>query len=253
MIGLLRADLLRLRGRREVGLVIAGIMLIHVIVFLHAFSIAKADADLATSVPPPPTGVEEFLKSQEEYRAAALAGFAVPASVSSMMRPGFPVLLVGLAFLAALTMGSDFDWGTVRSGILLAGSRRRFILVRHVTIWAVVAVAIAGLAVLALIAPQILSATGAPVGWTGQSLLPALAPIALTAFQAAVYASIALAITSSHVRLLAGSSVRRSCSLRIAWQASRSAPLSRPSRISRSPAVSATWPIPTAPPSPSCP
>lgn len=195
MIGLLHADILRLRGRSDVLLVIAGIVLIHSVVFLQAFSIAKADAEVVISVPPPPTETEEFIRSQEEYRVVALAGFAVPTSVTSMMRPGFPVLLAGAAFLASLIMGSDFEWGTVRGSVLLAGSRRRFILVRHVTIWAIVGFAIVSLVVVGLVAPLILSATGAPIGWSGQSPLPALTTVVPTAFQGSLYASMALAVT----------------------------------------------------------
>jgi hypothetical protein len=205
MNGLIRADLFRLARRREVILVVVGILAIHLAVFLQAFMITKADVDVTTAIPPPETGVEEFLRSQEAYRTLALAAFAAPVSADSVLRPGFPVLFVGLAFLAALAIGSDFEWGTIRAGVLLAGSRRRFVLVRHLTTWSIVIVTSAGLAGLGLVASQTLAMTGAPVGWTGGGSGPqVLAAVLVTMLEGMTYASVALAITILARSLAAG-------------------------------------------------
>jgi hypothetical protein len=188
MNGLIRADLFRLARRREVILVVVGILAIHLAVFLQAFMITKADVDVTTAIPPPETGVEEFLRSQEAYRTLALAAFAAPVSADSVLRPGFPVLFVGLAFLAAL-----------------AGSRRRFVLVRHLTTWSIVIVTSAGLAGLGLVASQTLAMTGAPVGWTGGGSGPqVLAAVLVTMLEGMTYASVALAITILARSLAAG-------------------------------------------------
>lgn len=203
MIALLRADLFRLRGRRDLIVVLGGLLIIHGIVFLQAYAIASGNADLVTSVPPPETEAKEFLRTQQEYRVQALASFAPPASASTILMPGFPVLVAGVAFLAAMVMGSDFEWGTVRSGVLLAGSRRRFILIRQLTCWVVVGLVIAILIAIGLVLPLLISATGAPVGWRPDGLGSNLASVVGTAYHAVLYASIAVAVTTV-ARSLAG-------------------------------------------------
>jgi ABC-type transport system involved in multi-copper enzyme maturation permease subunit len=197
MIELVRADVLRIVSRREIQLVIAALVLSHAIAFLQTFSVAKSEIDVATSVPPPPTDAAAFLEEQARYREAHFAWLAAPAAIRAMTSPGIPLLPAGVLFIAAIVMGSDFEWGTARTNILLAGSRRRFLLGRHLAVWGVCLVVVAGLCVLGVVLPVLLSmATRAEVGWRASGVPDAIRAGFGAALTVTTYGSITLAVVT---------------------------------------------------------
>lgn len=194
---LVRADLIRILARREIQLAVVALVLLHAVAFLQVFSVAKAEIDLATSVPPPPTEVQEFLDEQARYRVARFASIAAPAAIRAMTNPGIPLLAAGVLFLAAIVMGSDFEWGTARTNMLLAGSRQRFLLARHLAVWLVGLAVVAVLAVLGIVLPVLLAtATGAEVGWRSSGVPDGIRATVGAALAVMTYGSVTLALST---------------------------------------------------------
>ncbi len=173
------------------------LVLLHAVAFVQTFNVAKSEIDLATSVPPPPTEVQEFLDEQARYRQAMFAPLAAPAAIRAVTNPGIPLLAAGALFLAAIVMGSDFEWGTARTNILLAGSRRRFLLARHFAVWLVCLAVVGGLSVVGIVLPMVLAmATGAEVGWRSDGLGDAARAVVGATLAAITYGSLTLAVST---------------------------------------------------------
>ena len=151
-MGLVRAELLRLRKRRSLQIiVIAGPLLVLVISFLSYGSIydpppfdeAAARQELIDSgytVGLPPAEAETLLAEavdtqrqqytqMEEQQRLLRATFSFPRSLGTALGTGV-FMLLGLVLLTATTLGDEFGWGTIRTSLLASTNRRRFLLVR---------------------------------------------------------------------------------------------------------------------------
>lgn len=167
MIGLARAELLRLRKRRSLQVIVLAVpLLVAVITVLGynsiyepppfneaAFRQEMLDSGFGVGMPPEELEqlLDEMVVSQREQYALSeessrlsRAAYTFPRSLSMALGTGVFILLA-LVLLTATTIGDEFGWGTIRTSLLASTSRRRFLLVR------LGAIAVAGAAIFALL------------------------------------------------------------------------------------------------------
>jgi len=197
MVNLVLADLVRLVRRRELLVVAAAVLVFLFVAFFEAFLVAKSNVDIATAVPPPERDIEQFLEDQARYREAALVEFSSPAAVRLILAPGFPILPVAAVLSAVLSMGSDFEWGTVRGAVLLAGSRNRYLVARGAALSILLGVLVGAAALVGVLAPPLIGTVfREPLG-VSLAGLPSAVDATVGALAAAVvYAGIGLAATT---------------------------------------------------------
>lgn len=152
MIGLARAELLRLRKRRSLQVIVLAVpLLVAVIMVLGynsiyepppfdeaAFRQEMLDGGFGVGMPPDELEglLDEVVASQREQYALqeestrpSRAAFTFPRSLTMALGTGVFILLA-LVLLTAATIGDEFGWGTIRTSLLASSSRRRFLLVR---------------------------------------------------------------------------------------------------------------------------
>lgn len=197
MTDLVLADLARLRRRRELLVAVAAVLILLFATFFQAFLITKSDVDALTSGPLPAEGADPFLELRAQYREAAVMRFSSPLAVRTVLSPGFPVFPVAAVLGAVLAMGSDFEWGTVRGAVLLAGSRRRYLLARLTTLSLLLGIVVVAVALLGAVAPPLIGEVfGQPLGWNPAHLPDAAAATLGAWASAVVYAAIGVAATT---------------------------------------------------------
>jgi ABC-type transport system involved in multi-copper enzyme maturation permease subunit len=159
--GLLRAELLRLRKRRSLQIMVVAVpVLVAVVFFLGYNSISEqppvdeatyrqelVDGGFLVGVPPDQAEqlLDEAIASQREMQGQMDEGtrliratYAFPYSLTHVLGSG-TFVLVALILLTAMTIGDEFGWATIRTSLIASTRRRQFLAVR------LIAVAIAGL------------------------------------------------------------------------------------------------------------
>jgi ABC-type transport system involved in multi-copper enzyme maturation permease subunit len=177
--GLLRAELLRLRRRRTLQVIVLAVpLLTGVIMALSYNSIYEWPAfdeasfrqeliDQGVGVGVPPEQLEPMLHDAIENQRQQVAQIAQQASLTraTFVFPYSLVLVLGsggfvlfaLILLTATTVGDEFGWATVRTALLASSHRREFLLVRFLAL-AVAGVLIFGLLLLVgIVMPFVLS------------------------------------------------------------------------------------------------
>lgn len=154
MKGLFRAELLRLRKRRSLQVIVLAVpLLVAVISVLGYNSIYDYESlqldperyrqeliDSGYVLGLPPEEAEALLdqevanyllqmEQQAEQTRLARASFTFPYSLTMALGTGV-FLLLALVLLTATTIGDEFGWGTIRTSLLASTNRRRFLLVR---------------------------------------------------------------------------------------------------------------------------
>jgi ABC-type transport system involved in multi-copper enzyme maturation permease subunit len=215
---LARAELLRLRKRRSLQVIVLAIpLLVGVITVLSYNSLYEfptfdeasyrqelIDSGYVLGVPPDQAEAllaeaiesqRQMYAQQEEQVRLSRAAFTFPRSLTMALGTGV-FMLLGLVLLTATTIGDEFGWGTIRTSLLASTNRRRFLVVRLGAV-VVASVVILGLLLLVgVIAPLILNIpanklpTNVPA-FDGGGLLvmlagEAVAGMAVIAFAAAV-------------------------------------------------------------------
>jgi ABC-type transport system involved in multi-copper enzyme maturation permease subunit len=166
MTGLVRAEVLRLRKRRSLQVIVLGAPLLIAVLFVMGWSSIYANppfdaaayraqliADGYVAGLPPeqaePLLAEAVEQARQQY-AFAEAGEAnqraahlFPYSLATVMGSSV-IVLVALLLLAATTTGDEFGWGTIRGMLLASGHRRKILAVRMAAL-AVAAVVMIGL------------------------------------------------------------------------------------------------------------
>lgn len=140
--GAVLADFGRAVRRRDVWLVILAAPALGAVSYLNAAGGVAVDTDGpggASSGPGP-------------ISAAVQARYAPPGALMTFLESSSWISLAGLYLGAALT-GSDYRWGTIRTILLAANSRRRYLAARLATIGGLVAVSYALLTGLGLVVP----------------------------------------------------------------------------------------------------
>jgi ABC-type transport system involved in multi-copper enzyme maturation permease subunit len=222
MSNLLRADWLRLRRRRDFWVILIGIAILTAVMFLGAYRSAAMD--------PPPFNQAEFEQmlnesgmfegltpaEAEQQRAQMIADqrfqeeqaaiereaqqqlelrrYSFPQSLMTIL--GSAILpFLALVLVASMAIGDEFRFGTLRTSLLAASDRRRFLAARMIAMTVMAAGLIALILALGIVLPMILAVTGAelppapPLDPAGTLLLlglDVLVVVALMAFTAMV-------------------------------------------------------------------
>lgn len=218
MRGLARAELLRLRKRRSLQIIVLAIpLLVGAITLLSfnsiyefpsfdeaAFRQELIDGGYVTGMPPDQAEVllaealasqRQMYAQQEDQVRLSRAGFTFPRSLSMALGTGV-FMLLGLILLTATTIGDEFGWGTIRTSLLASTNRRWFLLVRLGAVLVASVVILGSLLLVGAIVPLILNIPPGklPVSlptFDGGALLvmlagEAIAGMAVIAFAAAV-------------------------------------------------------------------
>ena len=167
MIGLMRAELLRLRRRRSLQVIVLAVPILVGVTFVlgfnsvyeqppfdeGAFRQEMLDGGYGAGTPPEELEqlLDEAVKSQREMFAQLdesqrfiRATYAFPYSLVQVLGSGTFVLLA-LILLTATTIGDEFGWATIRTSLVASSRRRRFLFVR------LGAIAVAGLLIFGML------------------------------------------------------------------------------------------------------
>lgn len=224
MRGLLRAELLRLRKRRSLQVIVVSVVLLATFFFVASYSsifvpepINAAeyrqmliDEGVVAGLPPDEAEamLDEIIRNElESYemmvesQALARAGYVFPYSLVTVLG-NVTFVLFALILLTATTIGDEFGWGTIRTSLLASSHRRRLLLTR-ITGLAATAVLLIGLLVLLGAALPLLLGTSAgrlppqlpAFSWTAFGVL--LAGQLLAALAVVVFAALATLLVRS--------------------------------------------------------
>lgn len=209
MSGLVRAEWLRLRKRRDLWIV--GLALLGLSIPAYFSGLANAQAVNAGGIPPdlPPDVIEQIRAQSLEQ----LAIYAFPMSIGTVVQNAQIILLALVAYLAAAVTGAEFGYGTIRTSLVAHADRRGFVVVRLMALALVAVLLIGLLAVLGILLPVLAAWTGTSLpqvvdsdsgrvaGWLGASLLATLLVIGLASLWVVLVrnAAIALVLTIAYV------------------------------------------------------
>src|SRR5258706_737620 len=210
MIGLLRAERIRLGHRRSLQAIVIAVPLLARAFFVPNFRSTDIQFtfDEATErqgftnslteqgMPPDQVQaqVDQLIADEranfEQMRAqmeATRATYAFPSSVLTLFGFATAIYFFGMILLTATTIGDEFGWGTIRTSLLASSDRRRWLVVRLATLVTLAVVALALFLVLSLVLPLVI---GAVVGG-----LPPSPPMDGAALAALVAGYLVAAIT----------------------------------------------------------
>jgi len=159
MIGLLRAEWLRLRKRRDLWLVALALVALSMVAYASGLSSAETNYGIPPGEQIPPEILEQIRQQRLRY--------AFPLSIGSVVQNGQILILALIAYVAAAVSGAEYSYGTVRTSLVAHADRRGFMIVR-----------LAGLTVVGVVLIGLLVLVGA--------LLPAIAMLSGTRFPAVV-------------------------------------------------------------------
>ena len=197
MTGIIRAEILRLRKRGALVLIVVAVPLLAVILFGLSyasiydpgpFDPAALRADLIATgfvegMPPDEAEryLDEYIANEATNRAMQLesvkltrAAFAFPQSLVTVLGNA-TILLLALVLLTATTLGDEFGWGTIRTTLLGSSHRWRLLLVRLGALWLTAAVVLVLLLLIGGITPLFLGVSNRPL----PSPMPGIDPGAL--------------------------------------------------------------------------
>ncbi len=205
MSGLLRAEWLRLRKRRDLWIVALAVV---------ALSIPTYFSGLANTghIPIPPGDIPPDVLAEIRQRQQLRLIYAFPQSIGTVVQNGQILALALIAYLAAAVTGADFAYGTIRTSLVAHADRAGFVLVRLVGIAVAAVLLIVLMVALGVVLPAVavLAGTDLPtvaepdigrlLGVVGASLLASLFLIGLTTLFALVIrnAAIALVLTIAY-------------------------------------------------------
>jgi ABC-type transport system involved in multi-copper enzyme maturation permease subunit len=189
--GLVRAELLRLRKRRSLQVIVLAVPLLLGFFFAAGASSIYdpgpfdpvalrqqyIDQGLVIGLPPEEADryLDEIIASEAsnwdqmlESSALTRAGYVFPQSLVTLLGNG-SFLFVALILLAATTIGDEFGWGTIRSTLLASSNRLRLLAVRLAALVLTTVLILAMLLILATVLPLLLN--------TASGRLPAQMPV----------------------------------------------------------------------------
>jgi hypothetical protein len=212
MIGLLRAEWLRLRKRRDIWLVALAIVGLSIPAYFSGVSNATTNTLNGGGQFPPdlPPDVIDQLRAQARQE---LLRYAFPLSIGTVVQTGQALVLALVAYLTAAVIGAEFVYATIRTSLVAHADRRGFLRVRLAALAVAALLLIALLVVLGVLLPltaMLLGTSlplvanpdfGVPAGMVGVMFLGACFVIGLTTLWAVVVrnAAIALVLTIAYV------------------------------------------------------
>jgi hypothetical protein len=210
MTALLRADWLRFRRRLDIWAILVGVLVVGAIGFMNGYKSdstdqplltaaeirqqvtefvdfggmtqAEIDAQIEVMVQDGLAQQESSRLAQEEQQQHDLQKYDVAQSPLTMI--GFGLIpLAALFVVTTLLVGDEFRFGTIRSSLLAASDRRRFLAARLVTIGIITVVLFVVLALLGVALSLILRMAGAehpplPADWIALDGTAALGTVA---------------------------------------------------------------------------
>jgi ABC-type transport system involved in multi-copper enzyme maturation permease subunit len=171
MSALLRADWLRLRGRRDFWIIAIAVCVIALVSFLNSYhgdssdptwltrdeaeirqqilsfgdegffegmTEAEKSAQIDSMVADQVASNQQELIDWEAQQRVTLQRYAFPQSIFTVLGPGI-IALVALVLISSLAIGDEFRYGTIRTSLLAAGDRRRFLAARLISLLALTA------------------------------------------------------------------------------------------------------------------
>ncbi len=209
MRALLRADWLRLRRRIDLWIIVIGVLVIAGASFLNGYAgdvqdpppfdraaytkelvdsgmfvgltQAEQDEQLRQLIADAQAGAEAGNAQHETDQAVALQRYGMPQAPLTVLSSSL-FALIALALIASLAVGDEFRFGTLRTSLLAAADRRRFLAARMISLLLVTL----GMFLALMLVAIVLSAGLAVVG----AELPVAAPIDLPAAIGLVLADI---------------------------------------------------------------
>jgi ABC-type transport system involved in multi-copper enzyme maturation permease subunit len=188
MRALLRADWLRFRRRRDLWIIGIAVCVIAAVSFLNGY---KSDVEDPTQDDPAylrslfasgfssegltqaeiDAQIEQMVQDQlgqeraqlaqrNEQQKTTLQAYAFPQSIFTMVGPGL-VPLLALVLIASFAVGDEFRFGTIRTSLLAAGDRRRFLIARMLALLAMTTGLLAALLLVGAVLGAALAALGA--------------------------------------------------------------------------------------------
>jgi ABC-type transport system involved in multi-copper enzyme maturation permease subunit len=122
MSGLIRAEWLRLRRRKDLWIVLAALAALTTISYWGPLSSIDSHFGFDPTQPVPAEVLAQM--------AAERAQFAFPQSLLTVLGSGQIFLLALIAFATAGTLAAEFVYGTVRTSLVASSNRRAFLAVR---------------------------------------------------------------------------------------------------------------------------
>lgn len=152
MNGLLRAEGLRLRKRRDLWLVGLALVALSTVAYASGLSSAEANFGIPPGEQIPPEILDHIRQQRLQY--------AFPLSIWSVVQNGQILVLALIAYVAAAVSGAEYAYGTVRTSFVAHADRRGFMLVRLAGLTVVSVVLIGLLVVAGAILPVIATLLG---------------------------------------------------------------------------------------------
>jgi len=152
MKGLLRADRIRLRHRRDLLIITLAVPILALVGYINGFLSIGSQFGFDPEFGPPPEIVAAIAAERQRY--------AFPQSILTLLGSS-SIGLLALAYLGAATVGDEFGWSTIRTSLLASSDRVRFLLSRFAALGVVAGWLIGSLLLLGLVLPFVLKAVGA--------------------------------------------------------------------------------------------
>jgi ABC-type transport system involved in multi-copper enzyme maturation permease subunit len=208
MIGLLRAEWLRLRKRRDIWLVALALVALSIPAYFSGVSNVLNNAGQFPADMPP-----DVIDQIKEQARQELLRYAFPLSIGTVLQNGQILILALVAYLAAAVTGAEFAYGTIRTSLVAHADRRGFLMVRLAAMAVVALMLVALLVVLGALLPLVAGLLGTIlpgvadpdigrlVGFVAVTILATCFVVGLTTLWAILMrnAAIALVLTIAYV------------------------------------------------------
>lgn len=208
MIGLLRAEWLRLRKRRDIWLVALALVALSIPAYFSGVSNALMNVGQF-----PPDFPPDVIEQMKEQGRQELLRYAFPLSIGIVLQNGQILVLALVAYLAAAVTGAEFAYGTLRTSLVAHADRRGFLMVRLAAMAVVSLLLVALLVVLGVLLPLVAGLLGTilprvadpdisrPAGFVAVTVLASCFVLSLTTLWAILVrnAAIALVLTIAYV------------------------------------------------------
>lgn len=156
MGGLLRAEWMRIRRRKDLWIAPFALVAFSIASYLSALSTATS-AGLVPQGEGLPPDIARQVADQIHQR---LMQFSLPASVLQVTTGAEILFLSLMAYLASAITGGEFANGTIRTSLLACPNRTKFLAARTAALAAVAALLVAAITACALILPSLAGVTG---------------------------------------------------------------------------------------------
>jgi ABC-type transport system involved in multi-copper enzyme maturation permease subunit len=207
MNALLRADLIRLRRRLDLWFIVAGVLVLAGISFVGGYSgdvadpppfdraafvqqtndsgmfvgmtQAEIDAQLPLLVADAQAAADADRADHEARQVVALQRYGLPQAPLTLLASSL-FSIIALALIASLVVGDEFRFGTLRTSLLAASDRRRFLAARLISFLVLTVGLFVALVLVAVVLSLGLTLIGAELPPSAPINVPAAAGLVVT-------------------------------------------------------------------------